>query len=150
DRAGQAVRPDLRSQQGRKIAVAKVWGRHGIEGGCRGGFPIAFVAGEEEGLVTLPVEMRDIERPSHRTPELVPSECGSPYSARIVEKCVGVQGAVAQEFPNVTVELAGATFRYHVDHVARAPAELCGERIRLNSHFLGFVDTGNPNGRIPV
>src|SRR5262249_50990922 len=59
-------------------------------------------------------------------------------------------GAIAPEFPDVAMDLAGTPFCNHIDHIARTPAVLSGEGIGLNSHFLGLVDPRNPNHCVPI
>ena len=60
--------------------------------------PVAFVVGEQEGLVLL-------DRPAQRSPELIALEVGN---LRLVEEISRVQGIVAKELVDIAVQLVGA------------------------------------------
>jgi hypothetical protein len=106
-----------------------------IKGAVRCTKPIPFITPEEEGPIFPVVYVRDNDRASDITPELVPS-IGRDFCEKGI---AGVEGCIAKKLPDCTVKLVAAGFRHHVDDTAYRPTELRLVVVGIQLEFLDGV-----------
>ena len=85
---------------------------------------MALVVEEEECLVTLLVETRNVDWAAKRDPKLIAMRIRLRLTVKVVEVGVGVELAIAQVVVRISVQTAASRFGDDVDDVPGAPAIL--------------------------
>src|SRR5205823_12966234 len=94
---------------------------------------------EEEGLVTLLVDARNVYGAPHGNTKLIAVRIRARESVQVIEVIVGIECAITQIIVYVAVQTVAAGFGHNIDNIARAPTILCGEGILLNFELLHVV-----------
>src|SRR2546429_173824 len=93
----------------------------------------ALIVKEEEGAV-FP------DRSANGDTELVPAHWRNLYAIRVVEKVVGVELVVAQEFIDAAVKIVGSRARHDIHNGGSAEADFRAEIRLLHFELLHSVD----------
>src|SRR5437868_11738254 len=97
---------------------------------------MTLVVEEEECLVTLLVNARDVHRASQGNTKLIAMRNRFREPVQVIEIIVRVEGRIAKIVVCVSVQTAASRLGHNVDHISRAPAILCRERVLLNLELL--------------
>src|SRR6266700_5511183 len=111
---------------------------------------MAFEIEEEECLVTLLVDARNIYRATYGYAKLIAMRIRTRVPMQIIEVVVGVERPVAQIVVHVAVQTAASGLGHDIDHISCAPAVLRGERILLDLELLHVVGRGHVNNTSPA
>src|SRR5262249_4865944 len=124
-----------------EIAAAHLHGRDSRKISLAVANPPALIIAEEKHLVAA-------DAPTHRAAELVLPEWRFGAPVFVVEKVVGVERVVAQEFEGAAVKSVLARFDLDVNDAAARPPELGGVGAGLDFELFERVYAGEDDDRV--
>src|ERR1700730_9385234 len=100
---------------------------------------MALEVEEEECLVALLIDARDVHRPTKSNTKLIAMRIRAREPAQVIEVVVRVECAITQVIVYVSVQTAASGFGDYVNDVPGAPAVLGCERILLHLELLNVI-----------